>query len=108
MSLFPKRLKPGGTITVHLRFASRFPVWIHRKDFLIDPKGEKKLCYERKIPFIPSPLQSHDELELIQESGQILGGAPLLMAARYLQKDDERIDYFIDMLSGLRDDTHHY
>lgn len=108
MSLFPIRLRPGGTITVHLRFAAKFPGWVSRKDYLIDPKGGKSLCYERTLPCIPPSKKSLDELELIIKSEQILGGAPLLMAARYLQNDFKRTDYFLDMLVGLRDETHHY
>lgn len=108
MSLFPIRLRPGGTITVHLRFAPKFPGWVLRRDYLVDPHGQKKLCFERIFPCMPSAKKSQEECELIYKSGQILGGAPLLMAARYLQHDFKRADYFLDMIVGLRDDTHHY
>lgn len=108
MSLFPIRLKPGGTITVHLRFRGPNPVWIQRKDYLIDPRGQRKICYERTIPYIPSAMRTEDERKLIINTGQIFGGAPLLMAARYLQSEAKRTDYFMDMLVGLRDDMHHY
>lgn len=108
MSLFPIRLSPGGTITVHLRWQCNFPIWIHRKDWLIDPKGKRTLCYERMLPFLPATRKTLDEVEIIEKSGQIYAGAPLLMAARYLQNDVQSSGHFLDMLVGLRDDTHHY
>jgi len=108
MSLFPIRLKPGGTITVHLRYNAHFPVWVHRRDHYVDPNAKKTLCYERILPYIPPFKKTEEELTRISESGQIFGGAPILMAARYLQNDFQRDDQFLDNLVGLRDDTHHY
>jgi len=108
MSLFPLRLKPGGVITVHLRWHSNFPMWIERKDWLIDPHGKKTLCYERLLPILPNTRKSNEDFDLIEKTGQIYGGAPILLAARYLQNDINNTSHFINMLVGLRDDTHHY
>lgn len=108
MSLFPLRLKPGGTITVHLRWQSNSPIFVLRKDWLIDPNGNKTLCYERLLPYIPPMRKTDRDYDLIEKTGQIYGGAPILMAARYLQNDIKNTGHFLEMLVGLADDTHHY
>src|SRR4051794_12699574 len=107
MSLFPIRLRPGGTITVHVRMKVSEPRWVHRHDTLVDPLGRRTLCHDRWLLITP-PVNVADDEKLAQDSGQILGGAPLLMAARFLQTDTKRPDYFVDMFRGLRDSVHHY
>lgn len=108
MSLFPIRIKPGGSITVHLRMEASFPIWVKRRDFLVDPNGNRTLVYERLLPFVPPPTKSDGGNSMQGRCGQILGGAPLLMAARYLQTATENSDLFLSSLEGLRDATHHY
>ncbi len=81
MSLFPIRLKPGGTLTVHLRLQVRIPLWVHRRDYLIDPHQNRKLCYERLLPFMPAADLSHHEKISVERSGQIFGCAGPKMPA---------------------------
>lgn len=108
MSLFPIRLKRGGTITIHLRMNTMIPLWVDRKDYLVYPNGERKLCYDRMVPYFPSVTKNDDEKLTISQSGQLYGGAPVLMAARYLQNEFNSEKHFMEMITGLRDDTHHY
>ena len=108
MSLFPIRLAPGGTITIHLRLAVKFPLWIHRRDFLILPDGDRVLTHERTLPFFPPPPKDEVKFKTQEETRQFVSGAPLLMAARYLQNEFEDASAFVEMLEGLRDATHHY
>ena len=75
MSLFPIRLKPGGTITVHLRLQVSIPLWVDRKDYLVYPNGEKVLRQRRGLQQIET-LGNGQSLPLRHTT--ILGIAPAI------------------------------
>ena len=107
MSLFPGRLKPGGTITIHLRSTAFFPIWVQKKVFVVDPHGKRTPCFNLIQPFVPPP-RSEADLEVMDQTGEVYKATPLLMAAHYLQSDKRNIEFFVQTLKGLQESIHHY
>jgi len=108
VSLFPTRLKPGGTVTIHLRSTARMPIWVKKKAFVVDPNGRKAQVFDLLQPFLPPPPQNEDDQLVEKEAGELYQTNPLLMAAVYLQREKEDFELFVQMLKGLRESTHHY
>jgi hypothetical protein len=108
MSLFPGHLKPGGTVTLHLRWQVDRPGWARTVASVVDPHGEATRCLDRLQLLLPPKPRSEDDDSALKDTGEIVQATPLLMAAHFLRGRAGDADHFVRALGGLRDSTHGY
>ena len=107
VSIFPKKLKPGGTVTLHRRAHAKAPAWYHLRHSILFPDGNEVSLGEGPFFCCPQP-GAPEEHELLKQSDHIFQAPPLLMASRYLESESRNQDFFLDALVGLRDASHFY
>jgi len=107
VSVFPSKVRPGRIVTLHLRVGPSEPLWVHKKDFIVDPNGKRIQSWDCLTPLLP--VQFDDEEWEINRNSEIgFQAQPILMAARYLAPETRDLDFFISVLNGLRSSTHMY
>lgn len=95
MSLFPKRLKPGGSLIIHIR-TQRRPKQTHHFNFIRviveNPSGEKRVIQENVLLKFPVSHKMNFNRKSINKN--IFSSSPPATFAEYLFQEQDRTDWF--------------
>lgn len=109
MSIFPKRLLPGATVTIHWNFNTS-----HLKDVAVcprvrigvtDPTGNTQMLLDKHVLALPSV--SNDDSLPSEKPIYLSKPTPLLVLANYLSGRQSK-EKLVDILTNIQSGRHYY
>lgn len=110
MSIFPKRARPGQSVTIHWNFNTAALTATHIYPFVRigvrDPAGQLTLLLEDHLLALPNP-EPGPAAPTPAPTGELRPSLPLLVLASYLSGPRKR-EALVDLLRGMQTGRHFY